>query len=481
MPTPVSTRSCREGCFTRVTTSPPPPTRLLADPPFDSLPDYVSAGGGGSLSRLSDTSPGEIIDELARAGLRGRGGAGFPTAVKWRSIVKGGGRHHYAVCNAAEGEPGTFKDRALLRANPYQVLEGLIAAARTVGAVESFIALKASFVPEVARVEAALAEMSEAGWLEGLEVRVVTGPEEYLFGEEKALLEVIEGNDPLPRWLPPYLHGLYATAPQLGWQAHETEVGHSGEHYSNPTLVNNAETLAQAAWILANGAEAFRALGTEQSPGTVLCTVVGDVSRPGVHEVPMGTMLSEVLDRSGGPLPDRRIKAVFPGVANHVVPGTALGVPLSYEGMEGVGSGLGAGGFIVYDDTACMVEVSATLSRFLYVESCGQCLPCKLGTEHITAALETIRDGGGSDRELDIISERLRVVADANRCFLPVQEQRMISSVLELFPDDFAAHLDGRCPSERAEIPTPKILDITDGIATYDPRQEHKQPDWTYA
>jgi NADH:ubiquinone oxidoreductase subunit F (NADH-binding) len=459
---------------------PAPPTRLLADPPFASLTDYVEAGGGEGLGRVEQSRPAEVVDELARAGLRGRGGAGFPTASKWRSIVNGGGRHHFAVCNAGEGEPGTFKDRALLRANPYQVLEGLIAAARTVGATEAFIALKASFGQELARVETVLGEMGEAGWLEGLEVTVVAGPEEYLLGEEKALLEVIEGNDPLPRWLPPYLHGLYATAPQLGWQAHELERGHSGEHVANPTLVNNAETLAQAAWILANGADAFRALGTETSPGTLLCTVVGDVARPGVHEVPMGTRLDDVLAMSGGPLPGRSVKAVFPGVANQVLSGEALGAELSYEGMEAVGSGLGAGGLIVYDDGACMVEVAATLSRFLYVESCGQCLPCKLGTGHITSALETLRDGGGSDRELDVIAERLRVVADGNRCYLPVQEQKLISSIIEQFPDDVAAHLEGSCRSDRGKLPTPKIVDLVDGVVTYDERQERKRPDWTY-
>ncbi|MGH8950646.1 MAG: NADH-ubiquinone oxidoreductase-F iron-sulfur binding region domain-containing protein [Acidimicrobiia bacterium] len=460
--------------------TPPPPTRLLADPPFASLGDYIGAGGGACLRRIESSTPAQIVDELERSGLRGRGGAGFPTALKWRSIVNGGGRHHYAVCNAGEGEPGTFKDRALLRANPYQVLEGLIAAARTVGAVEAFIALKVSFRQEKERVDNALAEMAEAGWLEDIAVRVVTGPEEYLFGEEKALLEVIEGNDPLPRWLPPYLHGLYATAPQLGWEAHEMEGGHSGEHVSNPTLVNNAETLAQAAWILANGADAFRALGTERSPGTLLCTVVGDVTRPGVHEVSMGTGLREVLDLSGGPLPGRQIKAVFPGVASEVLAGDALDTSLSFEDMEAAGSGLGAGGLIVYDDTACMIDVAATLSRFLYVESCGQCLPCKLGTGHITSALVALRDGRGSDRELDVIIERLRVVADGNRCYLPVQEQRLVSSILAAFPEDLAAHLEGRCPSDRGSIPTPKIVDLVDGAVIYDERQDRKQPDWTY-
>lgn len=459
---------------------PPPPTRLLADPPFASLTDYVEAGGGECLRRVERSSPEEVIDELARAGLRGRGGAGFPTSLKWHSIVNGGGRHHFAVCNAGEGEPGTFKDRALLRANPYQVLEGLIAAARTLGAAQAFIVLKASFVQELERVETALAEMSAAGWLEDIELQMIAGPEEYLLGEEKALLEVIEGNDPLPRWLPPYLHGLFATAPQLGWEAHELEPGHSGEHVANPTLVNNAETLAQAAWILANGADAFRALGTETSPGTLLCTVVGDVSSPGVHEVPMGTSLEAVLGMSGGPLPGRQIKAVFPGVANRVLSGDALDATLSYEGMEAAGSGLGAGGLIVYDDSACMVEVAATLSRFLYVESCGQCLPCKLGTRHITSALESLRDGKGSDRELDVITERLRVVADANRCYLPVQEQNLVASIIESFPLDVAAHLQGTCRSDRGRIPTPKIIDLADGVVVYDERQERKQPDWTY-
>ncbi len=461
-------------------TLPPPPTRLLTDPPFASLADYVGVGGGQAIRRVADSTPDQIIAELERSGLRGRGGAGFPTARKWRSIVRGGGDHHYAVCNAAEGEPGTFKDRALLRANPYQVLEGLVAAALTVGATEAFFALKATSHLERERVEFALAEMTEAGWLDGLEVTIVAGPEEYLFGEEKALLEVIEGNDPLPRWLPPYLHGLFANAPQMGWDAQELREGRSEDQESNPTLVNNAETLAQAAWILANGAEAFRVLGTAESPGTVLCTVVGDVVRPGVHEVPMGTSLREVINMGGGPLPGREVKAVFPGVASGVLSGDAIDAPLSFEGMEAVGSGLGAGGFIVYDDSACMVEVGTMLSRFLYVESCGQCLPCKLGTRHITAALESLRDGTGSMRDLDVITERLRVVADANRCFLPVQEQRMVTSILERFPEDVAAHIERRCLSDRKHIPTPKIVDLVNGVVTYDERQERKQPDWTY-
>jgi NADH-quinone oxidoreductase subunit F len=472
--------------------------RLLVDPAL-TLERYVAAGGGSGLDRARTLGPAATIAELEAAGLRGRGGAGFPTAVKWRSVAGAGGGTRYAVCNGAEGEPGTFKDRALIRANPYAVLEGLVIAALTVGATDAYIAVKAGFAREILRLREAMADMAAERFLADVEVHLVTGPEEYLFGEEKALLEVIEGGDPLPRWLPPYLHGLFATAPQLGWQAAEpspaatTTEAHrraparrgprATEPVSggNPTLVNNAETLAHTAWILANGPEAFRAAGTERSPGTVLATIVGDVAGPGVFEVPMGTRLAGLLDRAGGLADGRSLKAAFPGVAGAVLTAADINIPLTYEDFEQVGSGLGAGGLIVYDDTACMVEVSSLISRFLYVESCGQCLPCKLGTGQITGALDRIRDGTGSNHDLDLIQERLRVVTDGNRCFLPVQERNVVSSVLRTFPGDFAAHLDGWCPSGRTGYVLPKLVDLEDGVATYDLAQARKQPDWTYS
>lgn len=458
----------------------PSTARLLQEPALGSLEDYMALGGGNGLAGARHLGADGTIAEIAAAGLRGRGGAGFPTGTKWRSIASGGGGTRYAVCNAAEGEPGTFKDRALLRSNPYAVLEGLLIAATAVGATDAYIAMKASFEQELAAVRGALSEIEAAGWLDGITVHVVTGPEEYLFGEEKALLEVIEGKEPLPRWLPPYLHGLFATGPQLGWQATPGAVVEDVPE-ANPTLVNNAETLAQAAWIMANGVDAFRSVGTEESPGTVICTVVGDVDAPGVVEVPMGTTLRQVIDACGGPRGGHRIKAVFPGIANSVLDEAALDTPLTYEHMEAAGSGIGAAGFIVYDDSACMVEVAEMLSRFLWVESCGQCPPCKLGTGAITAALDRIRTGGGTDADLGVIEERLRVVTDGNRCYLPVQEQIVVSSILRTFPADVAAHLDGYCPSNRREVPTPKIVDLLDGVATYDRRQDLKQPDWTYA
>ncbi|MBK6312678.1 MAG: SLBB domain-containing protein [Candidatus Microthrix sp.] len=269
--------------------------RILAGPPVASLEEYLQRGGGSALTRALELGSVATIAEVSAAGLRGRGGAGFPAGRKWDSILNGGGRHHYAVCNAAEGEPGTFKDRAVMRHNPYAVIEGLLVAAHSVGALEAYIALKASFEPELARVGAAVEEMAAAGWLEGLNVTVVTGPEEYLFGEEKAP-RGDRGQRTVARLCRRFLHGLFATAPQLGWESAESEPGHEAGHESNPTLVNNAETLAQAAWIVAHGAEAFRSLGTDESPGTVVCTVVGDVLAPGVVEVPMGTPLRQVID-----------------------------------------------------------------------------------------------------------------------------------------------------------------------------------------
>jgi NADH:ubiquinone oxidoreductase subunit F (NADH-binding) len=454
-------------------------TRLLSEHPVATLQDHLDAGGGRALRRCLELGPTATIDEITRAGLRGRGGGGFPTGAKWRSILTGGGRHHYAVCNAAEGEPGTFKDRALLRANPYQVLEGLLVAAHTISAIEAFIGLKASFTTELQRVRTAIDEIDRAGWLGDLKITVVAGPEEYLFGEEKALLEVIEGNEPLPRWLPPYLHGLFATAPQLGWESHEPEAGHADGEQSNPTLVNNAETFAQAAWIVANGADAFRAVGTESSPGTMLCTVVGDITTACVLEVPMGTPFAEVIERCGGTRPGRQVKAVLAGFAGAALDAARLATPLTYEHFEAAGSGLGAAGFIVYDDSACMVEVAAMVSRFLFVESCGQCPPCKLGTGYITDALNRLCAGQGTEADIARIHERMRIVTDGNRCYLPVQERTLISSLLERFPEDFAAHLEGWCPSDRV-ILTPKIVELRDGVATYDDKQERKQPDWTY-
>lgn len=454
--------------------------RLLPDAPISSWSEFERAHDGGrGIDAARTLGADGVVDELTAAGLRGRGGAGFPVGRKWSSIRAGGDEvgERYVVANGAEGEPGTFKDRALMARNPYQVLEGLQIAAETVGAVHAFVGVKRSFIAQIDALERAAAEMTTAGVLGSIPVSIVTGPEEYLFGEETGLLEVVEGNDPLPRELPPYLMGLFATTPPVGWSAGSPAV--DALTGSNPTLVTNVETLANVPPILARGAAWYRTRGTDESPGTVLVTVVGDVVRAGVAEVDLGTPLSTVIESiGGGTRPGRRVKAVLSGVANPVVTAADLDTALSYEAMAAIGSGLGACGFIVYDDSTDMVAVARMVSRFLFVESCGQCPACKFGTGEVTAYLDTIAKGNGTERDVELVGARLATVTDANRCYLGRQEQLVISSLLRAFPEDFVAHLEGGDPAPR--LPVPKLVDLADGVAVYDDRQTKKRPDWTY-
>jgi len=455
---------------------------LLPDEPVTSVEAWKKLGGGEGLAQAVVDGPDWVISELTKSGLRGRGGGGFPTGRKWSGVRGQPGTHRYVVCNAAEGEPATFKDRALMRANPYQLVEGVAIAAFTLGARHAYIGVKAAFEWERTALEEAVAEMAAAGLAGEIPITVVAGPEEYLFGEEKALLEVIEGRAPLPRLLPPYEHGLFATAPQLGWEATDTEPGDEEQDLSNPTLVNNAETLSNVPHILAQGADWFRSHGTQRSPGTIVSTVVGDVVRPGYAEVDMGTPLRQVIEEIGGGVrPGHSVKAVFSGVANAVLTADRLDTPLTYEAMAAAGSGLGAAGFAVYDDTVCMVAIAQLFSRFLFVESCGQCPACKLNSEEITDRLATIEGCQGSDLDLEVIGARLREVTDANRCYLGTEEQLVVSSILRAFPEEFADHIEGNCPRPRPDLVVPKIVDLADGKVQYDDRQGRKQPDWTYA
>ena len=456
-------------------------TFLLPAEPITSLDAYLATETGGSgVERAQAIGPAATIEEVLRSGLRGRGGGGFPTGKKWAGIASRQGGRSYVVCNGAEGEPGTFKDRALLRANPYQLVEGVIIAAFATGADEAFICLKASFEREIAVVTRAVQEFQAAGICTDCTVTIVAGPDEYLFGEEKAMLEVIEGKPPLPRWFAPHEHGLFAIAPQLGWEA-TTPPGGGGEAGPNPTLVNNVETLSNVPHILARGADWFRSTGTAESPGTIVATVVGDVIAPDVGEIELGTPLRAVIDAVGSGLPaGRTVKAVFSGVANPVVTAGNLDVPVSYEGFQAIGSGMGAAGFIVYDDTTCMVDAAYRLSRFLSIESCGQCPPCKIGSGEITQHLERIETGAGGDDDLAGIAGWLERVTDGNRCYLPVEEQVMVSSILRAFPEEFAEHIEhGACPRPRT-LPIPKLLDLADGHAVYDEAFWRKRPDWTY-
>ena len=454
---------------------------LLNSEPITSLDAYLATGSGGAgLRRAQEIGPSATIEEVLRSGLRGRGGGGFPTGKKWAGIASRPSGRSYVVCNGAEGEPGTFKDRALLRANPYQLVEGVIIATFATGSDEAFICLKASFEREIGAVTRAVQEFQAAGICTDCTVTIVAGPDEYLFGEEKAMLEVIEGKPPLPRWFAPHEHGLFATAPQLGWES-TSRPGRPGDEGPNPTLVNNVETLSNVPHILARGADWFRSIGTAESPGTIVATVVGDVLAPDVGEIEFGTSLRAVIDAVGSGLPvGRTVKAVFSGVANPVVTAAHLDTPVSYEGFRAIGSGIGSAGFIVYDDTTCMVDAAYRFSRFLSVESCGQCPPCKIGSGEITEHLRRIETGAGGDDDLAGIARWLERVTDGNRCYLAVEEQQMVSSILRAFPEEFAEHIEhGACPRPRA-LPIPKLVDLAEGRAVYDETFWRKRPDWTY-
>ena len=441
-------------------------TILLPEAPVGSVDAYIERGGGRGLAAARERSPDEVIEELRRSGLRGRGGAGFPTGMKWRTVRDDPCPTKYVVCNAAEGEPGTFKDRWLLRMNPYQVVEGIGIAALAVGAERAFIGIKNGFEREVDLLRTVMEEMAAHDLIGPVPVDLVPGPDEYLFGEEKALLEVIEGNDPLPRIVPPWMEGLFRSPDS-----------------PNPTLVNNVETLANVPHILAHGAEWFRSFGTDDSPGTMVLTLCGDVRLPGMYELPMGFSLRELIyGIGGGPPEGRELKAVFPGASNTVISPEQLETPLAFDAMRAVGTGLGSGGFVVYDDSACMVRVALAFSRFLYVESCGQCPACKHGTGAITELLERIDRGEGSEVDVETILARAYTVTDAQRCALPTGETLIAQSVIQMFGREVEEHLGRECPSSR-DVPVPRIVDFDEGTGrfVFDERYRLKRPDWTYA
>jgi NADH-quinone oxidoreductase subunit F len=463
------------------------PRVVLRGDPVRSLADYRARGGGQGLKVARSLGPWVTAEEVTLSGLRGRGGGGFRTGRKWLSVLESSRPEdaRFVVANGAEGEPGTFKDRPILRHNPYQVIEGLAIASQVVGASHAYLALKSTFTVEIEGATRALAEMQATGAAGEVPISIVLGPDSYLFGEEKALLEVVEGEDPLPRRDAPYLHGLFASGPQVGWYAHDG--GDTGGESANPTVVNNVETLATVPHILANGAEWYRSLGTWDSPGTMVFTVVGDVAHPGYAEVELGTPLRDVIEQvGGGPRPGRTIKAVFSGVANGVITAADLDVPTTYEDLRSIGSGLGSAGFIVYDHTADMVAVARMFARFLHVESCGQCGACKVNSGGISETLERMEASAADDLDTERLGVLLRMVTDQNRCYLPVELQTVIASIIRAFPDDFVAHLDGSVPpsvdpSRDYQLPKIADLDVAGGTVVYDPRIAFKQPDWTYA
>jgi NADH-quinone oxidoreductase subunit F len=438
---------------------------ILPDTVTPSFDEYVSGGGGDGLRRALAMDEADVIEAVRRSGLRGRGGAGFPTGLKWASVREGAiasGSPSYFVCNAAEGEPGTFKDRTLITRCPYLLVEGVLIALYATGASRAYVGIKERFTRERQRLDEAIEAAAAVDW-EGIDLlEVVPGPDEYLFGEEKAMLEVLEGKLPLPRILPPYQQGLFATMVS-----------------PNPTAANNVETCCHVANMFATGVDEWRSVGTTESPGTMLFTVVGDIPSAGVYELPLGTPLRTLICDIAGA---QDIKAVYSGTSNPVIGPELLDLPMDFDSFLEAGLGLGSGGFMVYGPQRDIVQVLAMLARFLAIESCGQCLACKLGTADIWERLDRIVRGEGDATDLDEIRTRCTTVTDANRCYLPVGAALTVASTIDRFEDDFVAHLG--VPSDPAvAVDVPKLQDVDHetGEVTYDLDYRRKLTDWSYA
>src|SRR3954454_21372016 len=461
--------------------------RVLSEMPVLDLADYQRAGGGQGIEAARKLGPDAVIEHLLASGLRGRGGAGFPTGRKWASV------RTYAspvlpatvVVNAAEGEPGSFKDRAILRANPFAVLEGALIAAFAVAADRIIIATKQSFTTELAIIRSAIAAAAQLGWSEEIELIAFAGPKEYLYGEETGLLEALDGRPPFPRLAPPYRLGVEEViedgrGDREGEASGVIEAAAGGVTDAPPTLVNNVETMANVPGILAKGPAWFREVGTDESPGTIVCTVTGATRRAGVGEVPMGTPLRTVIDEiGGGARPGHRIAAAMSGVANALVPESMLDTPLTYEAMQAIGSGLGAAGFIIFDDETDFAAAGHGVSKFLAVESCGQCTPCKQDGLALEGLLDRIRRSEGNDLDLLAVDDHLATVADSARCFLATQHQRVVGSIASEYADSLRAHAE-RKVEPAAEMLIAPIRDLADGRVWYDEIQADKQPDWTF-
>lgn len=461
--------------------------RVLPPEPVADLAEHLRRRGGEGLEAARALDPDALIAEVLASGLRGRGGAGFPTGVKWRTVRDNRSTTDTStvVVNGAEGEPGTFKDRTILRNNPYVVVEGALIAARAVGAGQVIFGLKGSFGPELARVRQAVEEVRRAGWADGVDLIVFEGPSAYLYGEETALLEAIAGRYPFPRVAPPFRRGVDEVVEHRSdvdsgsnLPAHVEMAGPGGE--APPTLVNNVETLANVPRIISRGSAWFRTSGTEESPGTIVCTVIGSTTRHGVGEVLMGTPLREVIDLiGGGPRPGRRIKAVLPGVANALIPEALLDTPVSYEAMAAIGSGLGSAGFIVFDDDDDLTAAVAGASRFLAVESCGQCTPCKQDGLALAELLAQLSRSEAGAHELELVRSRVSSVANEARCFLATQHQVVVSSLLDGFPEEIGRHVNGEAHGVEPAL-VAELVDISADGALIDEGHRNKQPDWTY-
>ncbi|HHH39379.1 MAG TPA: NADH oxidoreductase (quinone) subunit F [Sedimenticola sp.] len=402
------------------------------------LEQYRSRGGYDVLTRIltERTPPEAIIEEVKSSGLRGRGGAGFPTGLKWSFIARNAPGQKYVVCNSDEGEPGTFKDRDILRYNPHQLIEGMIIAGYAIGATRGYNYIRGEFWEPFERFQAALDEAREAGFLgEDLlgsgfdfDLHVHLGGGAYICGEETALLESIEGKKGQPRYKPPF-------------------PAHFGL-YGRPTIINNTETLASIPVILEQGGEWFRELGVENSGGAKLFSISGNINNPGVFEIPMGTPFAELLEMAGGMKEGSRLKAVIPGGSSSpVIPGEQMmELTMDYDAIAQAGSMLGSGAVIVLDDSNCMVRVLERMSYFYYEESCGQCTPCREGTGWLYRVVRRIENGQGRPEDLALLDDVASKIAGRTICALGDAAALPVQGMLKHFREEFEYHIEhGKC------------------------------------
>ncbi len=397
---------------------------------------YRESGGYEGLRKaVTQMAPDDVVKAVSDAGLRGRGGAGFPTGRKWSFTPKDSPKPTYVVCNADEGEPGTFHDREIVEIDPHLLLEGIATTCYAVGATKGFVYLRGEMLHAYHRLTAALAEAREAGLVGerifgsdfSVDIVIHRGAGGYICGEETALLESLEGYRGMPRSRPPFpaIAGLYAS----------------------PTVLNNVQTLCNVGPIVLNGPEWFRQWGTEQSPGTMTFSVSGAVRRPGNVELPLGTPVRELIDACGG-LTSRGIKAFVPGGSSTpMLTPDHLETPMSFEGIAEAGSLLGTGALVVIPEDFCIVQAVLRWMEFYEHESCGKCTPCREGTYWLARTLRRIEDGEGRERDLEVMPSANRNMVGKTLCALADGAGAPVSSSLKFFRQEYEEHIrGGGCP-----------------------------------
>jgi len=411
--------------------------------PLD-LDEFLGHDGFAALARCLDKSATlpplaaeQVIETVEKSGLRGRGGAGFPTGVKWKLARKQAEPVKYVICNGDEGDPGAFMDRMLLESFPYRIIEGLAIAAVAIGAHEGVFYIRHEYPLAVKRVRAALKLCQQRGLLGdrllgtdyALRLTIKEGAGAFVCGEETALIASIEGQRGMPRLRPPF-------PAQAGL-------------WGKPTLINNVETLAFVPWILRHGADAFAALGTQSSKGTKVFALAGNIRRGGLIEIPMGTTIREIVeDIGGGVLPGRRFKAVqIGGPSGGCVPARLADTPVDYESLREVGAIMGSGGLVVLDDTACMVDIARYFLQFTQNQSCGKCTFCRVGTRRMLDILDRLCAGKGQQRDLGELENLAHQVGAGSLCGLGKTAPNPVLTTLRYFRDEYEAHLKGRCPA----------------------------------